>query len=146
MRSGSGATAAGRRASYSSDETGRNEVFVRAFPDVESFKVQVSTQGGYKPMWAHSGSELFFVSGNDEMMAAMVETEDEFRVVGQETLFTIPAVYVVDSNVDFYDVAPNDQGFLMGRRVQSESGASETPELILVQNFFTELRERLGEN
>ena len=128
---------------YSSDETGRNEVFVRTFPDVDSLKRQVSTQGGIKPLWAHSGSELFFVNKNGELVAATVEREGGFRVVGQETLFTIPLSSPFDANIDFYDVAPDDQRFLMARRVQRDDRVG-TPELILVRSWFEELKQRMG--
>jgi Tol biopolymer transport system component len=62
----------GRWLAYVSNETGRREVFVRPFPDVESGKWQVSTAGGVSPVWAHSGRELFFVSGAEELVSQAV--------------------------------------------------------------------------
>jgi serine/threonine-protein kinase len=44
---------------YDSDQSGRNEVYVRPFPDVTAGLVQVSSGGGERPMWARDGRELF---------------------------------------------------------------------------------------
>ena len=136
----------GRWLAYSSNETGRDEVFVRPFPDVESGKQQISTEGGMAPRWAHSGRELFYVNGSLGLVAASIETDPGFRVLGQETLFTIPSGYLLGPGLNFYDVAPDDERFLMGRNYQRD-GAEDGgggPTLILVRNFFEELKERVG--
>ena len=57
--------------------------------------------------------------------------------MGRETLFTLGPEYQVAQGADFYDVAPGGQLFLMAR-LATES------EFILVVNWFTELRERMG--
>ena len=44
----------GKWLAYASDETGRNEVYIRPFPNVDDGKWQVSTNGGQAPLWAHS--------------------------------------------------------------------------------------------
>jgi Tol biopolymer transport system component len=46
----------GRWIAYASDETGRSEVYVRAFPDVNAGKVQASTAGGAAPRWSHKAT------------------------------------------------------------------------------------------
>ena len=70
----------GRWLAYVSDETGSKEVFVRAFPDVNSGKWQVSTDGGVMPMWANSGRELYYLDDNLGLVAAQVDTDSGFRV------------------------------------------------------------------
>jgi hypothetical protein len=70
----------GRWLAYVSDETGSNEVYVRAFPDVNSGKWQVSTDGGVMPMWADSGRELYYLDDNLGLVAAQVYTDSGFRV------------------------------------------------------------------
>jgi hypothetical protein len=50
----------GRWLAYVSNESGRNQVFVRPFPRVDDARWQVSRDGGKNPIWAHSGRELFF--------------------------------------------------------------------------------------
>jgi hypothetical protein len=121
-----------------------NQVFVRPFPAVESGKVQVSSsRGGIKPVWSRDGRELFFVDIDRRLMAARVETGTTFRVTGVEELFTIPDNFVVHEWTNFYDVSADGQRFLMARRVQ-DAGESSPAGLILVNNFFTELEERVG--
>jgi len=77
----------GRWLTYSSTESGTEEVYVRPFPDVNGGgRWQVSTGRGQEPVWAHSGEELFFRSG-DAVMAVPFETEPTFRPGRQERLF-----------------------------------------------------------
>jgi serine/threonine-protein kinase len=49
----------GRWLAYRSNESGRYEIYVRSFPDVDTDKKQVSTAGGNRPEWAPNGRELF---------------------------------------------------------------------------------------
>ena len=132
-------SANGQWLAYSSDETGQLDVFLRPFPNVDDAKIQVSTDGGVGPLWSHSGGELFYVSGD-----AMIEMEPELQVLDRDTLFTIPPEILVSSGTSFYDVALDDQRFLMGRMYQGGGGESgAAPRYILVQNFFEELKERV---
>ena len=49
----------GRYLAYQSNESGRDEVYVRPFPKVNEGRWQVSTAGGTSPLWAKDGRELF---------------------------------------------------------------------------------------
>ena len=136
----------GRWLAYTSDLTGRNEVYVSPFPNVDSTRVRVSTDGGFSPLWAHSGSELFFVDAlRGSLTAAQVETASGFRVLQRETLFalgegSVGTGLLATPGADLYDIAPDDQRFLMLRlALEPTSGAGET-KFILVQNFFEELK------
>ena len=62
----------GRWLAYVSNNTGRNEVYVRPFPDVGSGLVQVSNDGGDDPVWAHSGGEMFYRNGANELVVVQV--------------------------------------------------------------------------
>jgi len=136
----------GRWLAYTSDRTGRTEVYVSPFPDVESTRVSVSRAGGSNPLWAHSGSELFFVDAEGGLVAAEVEAESVFRVLRSETLFTVEREYFVDEGSDSYDIGHDDEKFLM-LRLPGASGESRGEDrFVLVQNWFTELRERMGGN
>ena len=133
----------GQWLAYSSNETGRHEVFVRPFPDVGGGKWQVSTEGGIRPLWAHSGGELFFVNPQTrELVVAEIETASGFQWE-TKTLFTIPLGYRVAPNADFYDIDSDDQRFLMARPYRDDEEGSRSAELILVQNWFEELRQRV---
>jgi Tol biopolymer transport system component len=132
----------GRWLAYASDEQGTFQVFVRPFPDVESGKVQISSsRGGIKPVWSKDGRELFFVDMDRRMMAARIETEPAFRVTEVQELFPIPDDLWVHEWADFYDVTADGQRFLMARQVESVQASGA---LVLMNNFFTELREKVG--
>ncbi len=132
----------GRWLAYVSTETGSPEVFVRPFPDVDSGKWQISTDGGVQPVWAHNGRELFYIDGSRALVATQVETASSFQVGGKETLFTLPPGYNSGAVSILYDIAPDDQRFLMYRPYQGDSQEDPGPpsQLILVQNFFEELK------
>ena len=130
----------GRWLAYVSNNTGRNEVYVRPFPDVGSGLVQVSTDGGDDPVWAHSGRELFYRNGPNELVAVEVSGTPTF-VVGQQAVLFSMADYLPSNGNPLYDVRPDDQSFVMLRIGDEQTAVSE---LILVQNFFEELRQRMG--
>jgi hypothetical protein len=133
----------GRWLAYTSQETGRREVYVRPFPDVESDKEQVSLRGGIDPLWAHSGRELFY-QFSAWMMVATIDTTDGFRVLARDTLFRIPSGIVTGSWRTSYDVSPDDQRFVRIRNVPREEPAAEF-QLILIENWFTEVKERVSQ-
>ena len=128
----------GRWLAYSSQETERWEIYVVPFPNAGDAKWAVSTSGGQEPVWSHSGRELFYRNGRGEMVAVQVETEPTFAPGQQEVLF--PATqYRTGVNLPRYDVTPDDERFIMVRR----AGVATLGELILVQNFFEELKARV---
>jgi eukaryotic-like serine/threonine-protein kinase len=64
----------GQWLAYVSDETKRNEVYVQTFP-TPGGKWQVSTNGGTRPVWSRDGRELFFIGGDQKMMAIEVKSD-----------------------------------------------------------------------
>jgi Tol biopolymer transport system component len=61
----------GRWLAYVSNESGRDEIYVQAFPDAGG-KWQISTSGGLQPRWRRDGQELFFVAPDNRLMAAPI--------------------------------------------------------------------------
>jgi len=128
----------GKYLAYASNESGRREIYVRPFPNVDEARWQVSTNGGIEPVWAHSGRELFYFNFNDELVAAQVQTTPTFMVGDQRALFS--AVTYGRSGVhQSYAVSPDDQRFIMMRfQGSTDSG------LVVVQNFFEELKAKVA--
>ena len=56
----------GKWIAYTSDETGRVEVYVRRFAGdpAREGKIQISKNGGEGPVWRSDGQELFYLSVN----------------------------------------------------------------------------------
>jgi serine/threonine protein kinase len=126
----------GRWLAYESDESGTSEIYVRPFPDVASARWQVSLSGGTGPIWAHSGRELFYLNGRQEMVSIEIRPGPAFAVGETHILFPAGA-YTLTGNYPLYDVAPDDRRFVMVQGV----AAAET-ELILTENWFEELKAR----
>lgn len=78
----------GRALAYVSNESGKPEVHVRPFPDVDSRKLQVSVDGGTNPRWNPAGGELFYLSTAGDLIAAPVETSPALKVGRVVRLFT----------------------------------------------------------
>jgi serine/threonine-protein kinase len=129
----------GRWLAYTSNETGRDEIYVVPFPNAASAKWPVSAGGGIEPLWARGGRELFYRNGLGEMVAVRVETEPTFSFGLASVLFSATE-FLANRRHRQYDVTPDDQRFIMLRPV----GDDVQGELILVLNFFEELRTRVG--
>jgi eukaryotic-like serine/threonine-protein kinase len=132
----------GRWLAYTSNETGRQEVYVRPFPDVGAGKFQVSTAGGSAPRWSHRGDELFYRSLSDDFMAARVRLAPSFSLIGQKRLFSATG-YTPGLEHATFDVSPDDRRFLMLRVGLAAGAADAAPHLILVENSFADLRRVL---
>ncbi|HTR21638.1 MAG TPA: protein kinase [Gemmatimonadales bacterium] len=133
----------GRWIAYESDESGRREVYVRPFPNTNSGKWQASIAGGYAPLWAPSGRELFFVDVQRRMTVVPFTPGVEPRLGDRKVLFTLPQTVYLWEN-DYYtpfDISPDGRRFLMARQVQNGDSGEEP--LIVTENWFTELRQRL---
>jgi eukaryotic-like serine/threonine-protein kinase len=119
----------GKWLAYQSDETGRMEVYVRPYPATGA-RVPISLHGGTEPVWAHSGRELFFRSG-DSLMTAAVALSPAFVVTGRRLLFA--GAFVSGDAYREYDVAPDDQHFVM------LSGGAGRSTLVGLQHAFDRL-------
>jgi hypothetical protein len=117
-------------------------VYVRPFPDVGSGKWPVSRGGGFAPLWAHSGRELFYISADSTMMVARVETGEGFRITDRQSLFPLPAGFNVERIITLYDVTPDDQTFIGVRDISAT--VTVEPPLILVEHWLEEVKERTG--
>jgi Tol biopolymer transport system component len=127
---------------YVSNEQGGNEVFVRPFPDVKGGRWQVSSGGGSAPLWAHNGRELFYVNGKN-MYVVQVNPGPPFSAEPPRVLFTIPGLVRVGSLArGTFAITPDDQRFLMVRD-RNWGDMAGTPTMVVVQNFFEELRAKL---
>ena len=78
----------GRWLAYQSDETGRYEIFVRPYPNVQSgAKRTISVNGGTKPLWARSGNELFYLDAEGYLMAVQFQARTGFAAGTAKRVF-----------------------------------------------------------
>jgi len=131
----------GRFIAYSSSETGRYEVNVRPFPEVNSGRWQVSVDGGATPRWAPSGRELFFSNLTGDLLAVDVETASGFSAGTPRVLFERRREWISANYGLMYEVAPDGQRFVIARVAEGEEESG--PSTILVNNFVQVLEAQL---
>jgi serine/threonine-protein kinase len=126
---------------YESNESGRQEVYVRPFPNVEEGKWQISRDGGTEPVWALRRQELFYRNGG-AMMVVGIETEPTFTGGSPVVLFT--GRYTSGVPVANYDISPDGQRFLMIKAADEEEGQAAQINVIL--NWDEELKRLVPAN
>ncbi len=122
---------------YISNESGRDEIYVRPFPS-SSGKWQISTEGGSEHLWARNGRELFYRSG-DKVMAVRITTEPTFSAGTPGLLFEGPN-YINGLNMRYYDISLDGQRFLMLKATEQQEAATQ---INVVLNWFEELKQRV---
>jgi dipeptidyl aminopeptidase/acylaminoacyl peptidase len=123
---------------YASDETGRFEIYVQAFPK-PSQKFQVSSSGGDFPVWSRDGKELFFLGAEYQMTVAEAKTAGgTFHAGVPKALFTTRLGELADvHNGVPYDVSADGRFLLV--TPQSPPGRPMT----VVINWQKELKQRV---
>ena len=132
----------GQWLAYTSDETGRFEVYLTPYPGPGG-KTPISVAGGRSPIWRADGRELFYRRG-DDLFAVAIATSPSLRVGAPELLFTGSFVRErSNQGASNYDVAPDGQRFLMLSGIDQDGGAdAPPPQITVVLNWFEELKER----
>jgi hypothetical protein len=102
----------GKWVAYTSDESGRWEVYLDRFPSKGS-KLAISAGGGGQPHWRSDGKELFYLRPDGTMMAVDMRLEPMPQVGASRTLFrTVLPGGLVDVR-NHYEVSADGQRFLM---------------------------------
>jgi serine/threonine-protein kinase len=123
---------------YSSNESKRNEVYVRPFPG-PGMKHQVSSEGGNQPLWARNGKQLFY-RWQDQVWVVDVLTDGGFTTSKPRLFFERPG-YMSGEPMRSYDLSQDGQRFLMVKLEQRKP--TPVTEMILVQNWLEELKRRM---
>jgi len=125
----------GRWLAYTSDESGRREIYVIPFPNPAGIRWAVTTDGGRSPLWSRATGELFYRDARLDMVAVEVETSPTFSL-GRPTVLFSAGEYLADGLHPMYAVTPDGQRFLMIRREPRSPG-----QLVVVENWFQEFRD-----
>lgn len=133
----------GRWIAYTSDESGRDEVYVIPFQlddkgvpvPSPAGKWQVSTGGGWNSRWRRDGKELYYLSDDDKVMAVEIrESGASLEIGAVRPLFQARTLSGPGRR---YDVSPDGQRFL----INTLEGEEELSPLTLVVNWTTEIRK-----
>jgi Tol biopolymer transport system component len=131
----------GRWLAYEANDSGRVEVYVRPFPDVDSGRWTVSTNGGTRPIWTRSGpqQELIYASATGALMRVGVARGPSW-VATAPTQVVKPGYYTIPQWWGLsYDIASDGQRFLMLKEGGAD-GTAAPASIIVVQNWVEELK------
>ncbi len=95
---------------YTSNESGRYEVFVQRFPEEGGRRYPVSSQGGSNPAWRSDGKELFYITGDGRLTAVPVTLGDSSLDFGRaESLFQVQTGRIFR----LYELSPDGKRILL---------------------------------
>jgi dipeptidyl aminopeptidase/acylaminoacyl peptidase len=120
----------GKWIAYESNESGRDEIYVRSFLD-SGRRHQISTNGGFNPRWSRNGRELFFIE-RGRLVAVPMDAGDGLSAGPSQALFRV-------RSEEQYDVSADGTRFLVCQRVGD-------PELHVVLNWSEELKRAVPAN
>lgn len=137
----------GRWLAYVSDQTGRREVFIRPYPDVNSSQVQVSDGGARNVVWDPDGQSVYYITDGPtlgegrSLMVAELRPGPPMAVLRRRALFDIPNAFYFANFTTSFDISPDGERFLMAR-----AASQDTPDrrrFVLVKNWIREVEERI---
>ena len=140
---------------YQSSESGYPEIFVRSFPDLVGGRMISTLDIGRQtsapnadarearaPVWSRDGTEIFYQSGG-AVVSVPVSTDGGFTSGSPEVVFR-GTLWPFVGEGRHYDVHPDGRRFLRIRREVTGGSGPVANEVVVVQNWFEELRERVG--
>jgi Tol biopolymer transport system component len=136
----------GRHAAYVARGPEGEDVYVRSFPDPGVQTALASEGVGRVAAWSQDGMSIYHRKGTQRLMvAARLQREPVMSVVSEDTLFTVPTQMLLPLAPRSFH--PATERWIMGVSEDAAPDADGTEiRLILVQNFFEELRRRAGRN
>jgi Tol biopolymer transport system component len=132
----------GRWMAYTSDESGKNEIYVTSYPEPRG-KWQVSTNGGTQAEWRRDSRELFYLAPDRKLTAVPIKGGPSFEAGAPQGLFEMPpytAAWLAGGGgaLRVYAVATDGQRFLIGVPVGEES----SPPITVILNWTAGLKKQ----
>jgi serine/threonine-protein kinase len=133
----------GRWVAYVSNESGRNEVYVRPFADPSAHRAQVSTSGGNAPRWSRTGHDLYFVRRSEPNASASDSLSQSAMMVAAvrpgPTFVSGPPreVFRYSGPISYWDVTPDGKRFVIVTQAQQSDARLD---VIVADNWLAELK------
>jgi Tol biopolymer transport system component len=124
----------GKWVAFSTNESGRWEVYTAVFPSFTQ-KRQISNSGGGNPTWRRDGRELFYLAQDARLMSVVVKSGPTPAFAPPQPLFQTPLRF--DQRFDVYSVTRDGQKFLLAEPVSTES-----PPIQVILNWTPGLAQR----
>jgi serine/threonine protein kinase/Tol biopolymer transport system component len=131
----------GRWMAYYSNESGINQVYVRAFPD-KSGKWQISNSGGWLPMWSRTGHELFFETLDRHIMVTAYAVKGDSFVADKPRMWSDKQLGDPGNRKNF-DLAPDGKRIIALMPVETAEAQKAQSHVIFLENFFDEVRRKV---
>jgi Tol biopolymer transport system component len=125
----------GRWLAYESNEQGRPEVYVQRYPS-STARVQVSRDGGSRPMWTPRGDALYFVAGS-AIVSSAVRRDAELSFDAPRVIVNDPQLVQAGAGGKSFDVAPDGRILAI-----KEDESVRSDHIVVVQNWLSEVRSR----
>jgi eukaryotic-like serine/threonine-protein kinase len=130
----------GRWLAYLSNESGKNELYVRAFPlppSGQGGKWQISNSGANSAAWwSRDGRELLYQAG-DQIMAVSYTAKDGTFVAEK------PRVWLAKVGGTAQDLSPEGKRVVVLAPVEAAEAPKADHEVVFLENFFDELRRKV---
>jgi len=138
----------GRWLAYEADTSGEREIYVRPFPHVGAGQWRVSVDGGSEPLWARGGRELFYRAPSGAVMGVPVNAQEQWSADTPAQLVGPGYIFGLGSPNPFrsYDVSRDGHQFLMLKEAEAMDKSAVAPPIILVNNWFEELKRLVPVN
>jgi Tol biopolymer transport system component len=108
---------------YTSDETGRDEVYVQSFP-APGAKSRISTNGGNRPIWSRDGKYLYYIAADRKLTQVAVTTSPKFHAGAPKPLFETRL-----GPEHAFDIHPDGRRFIMPIPLED---ATATPMTVVI--------------
>jgi Tol biopolymer transport system component len=131
----------GRWIAYMSDETGTEEIYVRAFPD-RGGKWMISNGGGMMALWSQNGRELFYRTADQRIMVVTYTVRGDSFVADKPRLWTEKRL--ADTSIyQNLDITPDGKRFMVLLPAEVAGEQQVQNHVTFLLNFFDELRRRV---
>jgi len=135
----------GRWIVYNSSESGRQGIYVQPFPPVGGVKYQITTTGGFSPLWSPDGKQILYVGPAQpprSLISVDVRTQPTFAFANPTKLSITPTGRVGGNGRPF-DITPDGKQFLIATSGAEPSEKASPPQFRITLNWFEELKQRL---
>jgi len=123
---------------YSSNESGRQQIYVVSLPDAKS-RFQVTTEGGWHPIWTRKGDQIVYLTAENMIATVPVTRGASLAFGAPETLFPLPVRGQYGSDTRIFDVSADGNRILL---LEPQGGNGAT--LTVVINWLAELDRKVG--
>ena len=134
----------GRWMAYESNVSRRVEIYVERYPELGN-RQQISTGGGAYPLWSRNGRELIFTTPDQRQILSVPVQSGSALVAGRPQVLFEFAMTPPVGGTRPYDMAPDGRFFII-RSGQAEAGGGTPSNMILVLNWFEELKRLVPKN